>query len=142
MQLVISDNGISKVWREDGWVYKSQPKCMTDNEVYALKALYPTGYVPYVERVDQELIRMQDLGERQPVTDAQAFMAHFPRILMELREHGLRHGDLTKYALIVKDNKPYIIDWGESRSWDDPRPDKRREGDAFWLHKTMTDLCP
>ena len=142
MSLVISNNGVSKVWRENGHIYKQQPKTMTDNEWYALQVLADTGYVPKAELVDIEIIRMEDLGESEPVTDAEEFMRHLHTILQHLRLHALRHGDLTKYALIVKDNKPYIIDWGESRHWYDPRPDKRREGDEYWLTKTMEELCP
>lgn len=138
---LISDNGVSRVWREDGWVWKRQPKYLTDNEIYALQAMKPSGFVPYAEQVDIELIKMQDLGESEPVTNAEAFMAQELLVLGALRHVGLRHGDLTKYAIIVRNNKPYLIDWGESRTWDDPRPDKRREGDAYWLHKTMEELC-
>ena len=142
MSLVISDNGVSKVWLENGHIYKRQPKTNTDNEWYALEVLAATGYVPRAERVDIELIRMEDLGQSEPVTDATEFMRHLPIILQTLEGYALRHGDLTKYALIVKNNKPYIIDWGESRHWYDPRPDKRREGDEYWLTKTMEELCP
>ena len=138
---LISDNGISKVWRERGMIWKKQPKYMTDNEAYALEVLYPSGYVPWAKRMGIDLICMEDLGKTQPVTDPETFMKHKNKILEALRETGLRHGDLTHYALIVKDNKPYVIDWGESRTWDDPRPDKRREGDKYWLTKTMTALC-
>jgi len=138
---LITDNGISRVWREDGWIWKRQPKYMTDNEIYALLSLKDSGYVPYAEQVDIELIRMQDLGEGQPVTNREAFMAHEYLVLAALQRAGIRHGDLTKYAVIVRGNKPYLIDFGESRMWDDPRPDKRREGDAYWLHRTMEELC-
>lgn len=140
--VLISDNGISRVWREDGYVYKLQPKHLTDNEWYALHSLYETGYVPYAERVDIETIRMEDLGESEPVTDATAFMRHLAVILQTLKDYGLRHGDLTEYAIIVKGNRPMIIDWAESRTFTDPRPDKRREGDAYWLTETMQSLCP
>ena len=138
---MMSDNGISKVWRVGEWVYKKQPKTLTDNEWWALNCLYKTGYVPYAEKVDIETIRMEYL-EREPVTDTEAFMHHLPVVLQTLKAYGLRHGDLTEYAVIVKGNKPILIDWAESRIFTDPRPDKRREGDAFWLTKTMQALCP
>lgn len=140
--MIISDNGISKVWREDGHIYKRQPMYMTDNEWYALQVMCPTAYVPKAERLGKELIRMEDLGASESITDAKAFMAHLPTILQALKDVALRHGDLTKYAIIVKDNRPLIIDWGESRHWYDPRPDKRREGDKHWLTKTMREMCP
>jgi serine/threonine-protein kinase RIO1 len=140
--MLISDNGISKVWRDGSWVYKKQPKTRTDNEIYALQHLYDTGYVPYAEQVSIDIIKMEDLGQGESVTDPDSFMKHRAIILRMLEEKGLRHGDLTIYAIIVKNNKPYLIDWGESRTWDDPRPDKRREGDKYWLSKTMATLCP
>lgn len=140
--MLISNNGVSKVWRENGHVYKKQPKYMTDNEAYALQVLSSSGYVPKAEQVDIETIRMEDLGKSEPVTDTEEFMSHLPKVLAALQAVALRHGDLTVYAVIVKGNKPYIIDWGESRHWYDPRPDKRREGDKFWLTKTMKSLCP
>lgn len=140
--MLISDNGVSRVWREDGWVYKKQPKHLTDNEWWALQNLSQTGYVPYAEKAGIETIRMEDLGKSEPVTDAAAFMHHRDIILQTLKDYGLRHGDLTTYAIIVKDNKPMIIDWAESRTFTDPRPDKRREGDAYWLTETMQALCP
>ena len=139
---MLSDNGVSMVWRMEGWVYKKQPKHLCDNEWYALEHLYDTGYVPYAERVNIETIRMEDLGQSEPVTDVEEFMRHQDLILKMLEDKGLRHGDLTSYGIIVKENKPYLIDWAESRTWDDPRPDKRREGDKYWLSRTMASLCP
>src|SRR4030042_4466380 len=141
MQSVISDNGVSRVWREGGYVWKRQMKYLTDNEIYALKTLYPTGYVPQAEQMDRDTIRMEDLGLGERVMDSSAFMAHLPLVLGALRTYGLRHGDLTEDAVIVRANRPYIIDWGESRTLDDPRPDKRREGDAYLLTRTMGKLC-
>jgi RIO-like serine/threonine protein kinase len=142
MPSVISDNGVSKVWREEGYVYKRQPKHLCDNEWYALRVLYETGYVPFAEQIDISTIRMKDLGKSERVTNAEEFMRHLPLILECLERYEIRHGDLTKYALIVKNNRPYVIDWAESRYWHDPRPDKRREGDRHWLTKTMRELCP
>jgi serine/threonine-protein kinase RIO1 len=69
------------------------------------------------------------------------WMSHIPLILDALRVNGLRHGDLTAYSIIPFNNHPHIIDWSESRTWDDPRPDKRREGDAHWLRIAMKDLA-
>lgn len=139
--MLISDNGISRVWREGGYVYKQQPKFLTDNEVVALQVMAHTGYVPSVKQINIDTVQMEDLGKSESVTDIDAFMSHLPKILSALRECRLRHGDLTRYAIIVKNNRPMIIDWAESRSWDDPRPDKRREGDQYWLEKTMRELC-
>jgi len=130
----------STVWREGDWVYKEQPKHLTDNEIHALRTMHPSGYVPHAEQVDIETIRMEYVSN-EPVTDADAFMLHCEPLLAAMKQAGLRHGDLTEYAVLVVDNKPIIIDWAESRIWGDPRPDKRREGDAYWLRLTMEKLC-
>lgn len=103
--------------------------------------MYPTSYVPFAEHLDIELIRMSDLGHSEKITSPSQFMSHFQPILDALADRGMRHGDLTEYSMIIKDNKPYLIDWGESRPACDPRPDKRPEGDKYWLLKTMKKLC-
>jgi RIO-like serine/threonine protein kinase len=137
---LISDNSVSKVWREDDWVYKRQPKFLTDNEWYALRLLADTGLVPEAEKVDISTVRLRYV-KNESVTDAASFMSHYRDVLATLETHKIRHGDLTCFSVLVKDNKPILIDWAESRYWDDPRPDKRREGDAYWLDKTMRELC-
>jgi len=69
------------------------------------------------------------------------FMSFCQPLLDAMKKRGLRHGDLTSYSVIPVLNRPMIIDWAESRMLDDPRPDKRPEGDAFWLRRTMESLC-
>lgn len=113
---------------------------MTDNAIWCLRRLYPSGYVPYAEQVGVETIRLEWI-EREPVTDAGAFLAHLPRVLAALRAAGIRHGDLTEYAVLTRANRPYLIDFGESRLWNDPRPDKRPEGDEYWLTRAMRKLA-
>ena len=143
MQILREYTTLHKVWREGGWVYKQQPKFLTQNEWWCLQTLYPSGYVPYAEHVSKDIVRMEDLGESEPITDTEQFMSHLPKMLDALLEAGIRHGDLTKYAIIVRENNPYLIDFAESRLWDDPRPDKRPErSDAEWLTETMKSLCP
>ena len=137
---MISDNGISRVWREDGFVFKRQPKHLAQNELWGIHAMNSSGYVPIAVWEDKETVRMQDLGESEPITDRDEFLSHLPKILSALESARIRHGDLTDKALIVKDNKPYIIDFAESRMWDDPRPDKREGGDEWWLTKTMLQM--
>jgi RIO-like serine/threonine protein kinase len=137
----LSDNGISTVTRDGDWVYKRQPKYLTDNEYYALYILEHTDYVPrYVVRTAIDTIKMEYV-ENTPVTDPAEFMAHYDQIIKMLKRHNLRHDDLTKYAVLVSNNQPIIIDWAESRTLDDPRPSKRPEGDEYWLRKTMERLC-
>ena len=137
----LSGNSISTVWRENGFVYKRQMKFLCENEFWCLNRLINSGYTPQAWRIDDETIQMEDLGESQKVTDMSCLTNHLKPILDALSLASIRHGDLTEKNIIVKENKPYIIDFSESRLWDDPRPDKRPEGDAFWLRKTISELC-
>jgi RIO-like serine/threonine protein kinase len=107
----LSDNGISTVTRDGDWVYKRQPKYLTDNEYYALYILEHTDYVPrYVVRTAIDTIKMEYV-KNTPVTDPTEFMAHYDQIIKMLKRHNLRHDDLTKYAVLVSNNQPIIIDW-------------------------------
>ncbi len=134
-----SDNGVSKVWQDGNWVYKRQPKFMTDNEIWCLEHMYDTGYVPYGEQLEAELIRIRKVNTEK-ITDPQIFLFHTDLLLIAMYEVGIRHGDLTLYHVLPVNNRPKIIDWGESRAFCDPRPDKRIEGDEFWLSKTMQEI--
>jgi len=137
----LSGNSISRVWCEDNIIYKRQPKHLANNEEYALVTLASTGYVPkFIGRVDDETIAMEYI-KREPVTNIPEFMSHIGSVIEAIAAAELRHGDLTDYAVLVRDNKPIIIDWAESRWIDDKRPDKRPGGDYHWLKKTMEKLC-
>lgn len=132
-----------KVWlsTDNGRVYKSQPKYMTDTELAFLNVLEKTGYVPGdVRQEGIELISMEYI-EPEHVTNEKLFMAHLPLVIGVLRDRGIRHGDLTEYSVRVKDNRPILVDFSESRWMNDPAPDKRPEGDSYWLERTMRELC-
>jgi serine/threonine-protein kinase RIO1 len=133
----------SVVWynSETKKVHKSSPKYLIDNEFFFLMALAHTGYVPApVYRIGLEEITMPYI-HREEVTDPKLFMDHLECVLDALRVARCRHGDLTEYSVLVHNNKPVIIDFGESRHWDSPLPDKRREGDRYWLTRTMEKLA-
>jgi SAM-dependent methyltransferase len=134
-----SDSIVTMVGRT---LFKRQPKHLTDNEIYALNALAGSGYVPLATRTANEVIEMEYLGPSEKVTDITTFLGHYHPILEALEGAKIRHGDLTRYALVIKDNRPIMIDFAESRYWSDPRLDKRRGGDEYWLAKTMANLCP
>ena len=122
-------------------VYKHAPKFFIDNEFYFLDRLALSGFVPSpVCRLHDELISMPYIMNEQ-VTDPEKFMSFTDLVLGALAIAECRHGDLTKYAVLVSDNKPIIIDFSESRPMYSPIPDKRREGDRYWLRKTMGELC-
>lgn len=133
---ILTDNGVSKVWVDDGHIFKSQPKFLTDNEWYGLDILKSSGLVPLVDRVGIELIKMELITpDPEPPVDP---MWWYTIILTMIRSHDLRHGDLTRYHLLWRDGRPIVIDWAESRCLQDPRPDKRREGDEYWLRETLS----
>ncbi len=128
----------SIVWLEDGRVYKSQPKYNTDNELWFLMALKDTGYVPQdVRKEDVELISMEYIPP-QGITDNEKFMEHYKHVIRALQYHGIRHGDLTEYSILVKDNRPIVIDFGESRWMDDAIDSKRPESDSYLLREAMS----
>jgi len=135
---IISDDGVSKVWRGGSLIYKNQPKFMTDNELWILDKLQPYGFTPVAVQVDTETIIMEYL-EPDPL---QSFnfgdlRNQADNILYVLKREGIRHGDLTEKNLIVSKGRLYVIDFAESRLATDPRPDKRPEGDSHWIHYTI-----
>lgn len=131
-------NRESIVWLgPENKVYKHSPKCLIDVEYYFLSALAMSGYVPKpVHRIHDELIQMPFIVAER-VTRPDLFMFHLEPVLDALRYADCRHGDLTEYSVLVSGNRPVIIDFGEARYWHSPFPDKRREGDRYWLEKTM-----
>lgn len=143
---VVSNNGISIVVRasdQDGvrsGIYKRSIPFLIENELWCLQELALSGFVPRAVRYDKYTILMEDLGLSQPVTDSVELWRNFDRLATVLHNARIRHGDLTTQAVIVRENFPYLIDFAESRRWHDPRPDKRPEGDKFWINKTYGEL--
>ena len=133
----ISDNGISKVWRDGLWVYKQQPAFLTTNEEWCLENLYPYGCVPWGKRIAIELLQIQYLPPETPEISLDEMLAQADQILAALKETGIRHGDATDKNLVISRDKLYLIDFAESRLASDPRADKRTEGDQYWLHRSV-----
>ena len=134
----LSSNKVSTVWAEDGFIFKRQPKYLTDNEVHAMGKMLNTGYVPEFERLGIELIRMKFIEDvRMDIADGESIVEQANDILLKMKIRKLRHGDLTRPNIRWNGDKLYIIDWGESRIRRDPRPDKRPEGDDYWLERTI-----
>jgi RIO-like serine/threonine protein kinase len=125
------------IWSAGNRLFKQQPKYMTDNEYFFLKKMESTSYVPPdVRQEDIETISMEYIHD-EPVTDTLKFRAHFWPVLYALAKNGIRHGDLTKYSVVVNNNRPYIIDFSESRWITDPIPSKRPQSDAELLEKAF-----
>ena len=142
LRQLLSDNGISIViLGHDHHIYKRSIPFLIENELWCLQELYDSGFVPYAERYDKYTIRMEYLGKSQLITDKEKFLGYRIPLITALEEVEIYHGDITKYAIIVKDNKPYIIDFAESRIREDPRPAKRPGGDEYMIWKTFEELC-
>ena len=138
---IISDNSIAIVWRDgNGTLYKRSMPFLIENELHCLKAMWPSGFVPSVYRYDKYTLAIQDLGDSEPVTDKGVFITNMYALQMALKQADIRHGDMTTAAVIVKDNHPYLIDFAESRLISDPRPDKRPQGDGYWMRQTINEL--
>lgn len=135
----LSGNEFSNVWKIGNWVYKDQHEHFACNELWCFRQMGSSGYVPLVERVSATENRTEYI-ERESVTDPEEFMLHLPKVLAALKKCGIRHGDLTEYAVLVKNNSPLLIDFSESRLMCDPRSNKREEPDSWWLERTMRKL--
>jgi len=119
------------------------------NEARFLKALDGTGFTPKFIKFDysdapsslSHLI-VEDLGKSEPVTDETIFRRNCALLLYTLKKHGIRHGDISTKNIIVKNNKPMLIDFHQSKFDNEPGPDKRPEGDAFNLWQAALELSP
>lgn len=138
---LISDNGISVVHRaSDGFIYKRSVPYLINNEYTFLQELWSTDFVPKCERHDKYTLKIRDLGESEPVIDRDRFVIRCEQFFRALKALGIRHGDLTRPHIIVKNHTPKVIDWAEARWACDKAEDKRPEGDEYWLRKTMEQI--
>ncbi len=140
---LLKDQEDVATYREDGQIVK-KPKTVIgvthlDNEMMHLKTLEPSGYVPKIVTLRFEDLVLEDLGDGEEVTDADALLTHAIHLLAWLNKSGIIHGDLTAPNIIIRDNRPYAIDFHEAvddLSADYIRP-KRPEGDWFHLLQAM-----
>ena len=139
--VMIKDSGVAVVYSNEEWVYKRSIPFLIENELWCLDRMSRAGYAPYSERYDDYTIRMDNLGKSEAITDKGKFHFHCKEMYIALLEWGIRHGDITKYSVIIKDNWPFLIDFAESRLVSDPRPDKRPGGDLHWINKLIDELC-
>ncbi len=140
MKTLIKDYPLSKVWvGDDGYIYKWQPESMAENEFRCLKRLFPAGCVPYVERHEAEVLKMGFIQDEAP-TNIPLLLQNTDFVLGKLLEAEIRHGDLTRPNVLVRDNMPILLDFSESRLPGDLRTDKRPEGDDYWLRKTIEEI--
>lgn len=100
-----------------------------ENERRFLKQLSGTGFAPeIINDTVQEFIK-----EKHYISDESDFYRSCVWLLLTLRRNKIRHGDLTRKNIVVRNNKPVAIDFMQSKFYDESGPDKRPEGDAYHL---------
>lgn len=129
-----SDNRILKTAKDSTGVWH------LFNETAFLATMAKSGYVPKVlDYIGTEgaptSIFLEDLGDTEPVTDNDVVLTHAIHVLSLLRTSRIQHGDLTAPNIIIRNDKPYIIDFSEASDMDAPptRQPKRPEPDWFHL---------
>ena len=103
------------------------------NEARYLRQLNDSGFTPRLLMDEPGRIVMRDLGESQEVNDLHNFRRNAILLLNTLRFYGVKHGDLTAPNIIIKDDTPMAIDWGEAVELGGTLPSKRPEPDATHL---------
>ncbi len=135
------------VWRRgDGTVVKQASTEIEQSrlrrERLFLEELHGTMVAPEVisgERDESGHFRLtiQDLGDSEPVTEPWLFARNACYVLWHLHDRQIKHGDLTESNIIVRDNRPMVFDWGESRHIWEHLTDKRPEPDSEHLWKAV-----
>lgn len=130
-----ADNRILKTAKDDtGMQHLS-------NETAYLAMMATSGYVPKVldylgtEEAPTSIF-LEDLGDTEPVTDNDVALTHAIHLLGHLHQRRIWHGDLTAPNIIIRDDKPHAIDFGESMFLDAAKMNvfpKRPEPDWFHL---------
>ncbi len=103
------------------------------NEARWLHHLNGSGVTPRLLMDEPGRIVMQDLGESQEVENLYNFRRNAIFLLNTLRYFGVKHGDLTAPNIIIKNDHPMAIDWGEAVELGGSLPSKRPEPDATHL---------
>ena len=137
---LVSDNRISLVYEHGDVFYKRSIPYLINNEYYAIKAMEAVNafFTPHCERLDKATLRFERiLTARIEPRDTERIKQSAASFMRCLAEAGLRHGDLTPPHVLWDGYGLVVIDWAESRWAADPAPDKRPEGDPYWMEKTL-----
>lgn len=144
MSIIGGHQGLT-VYRENGaikkWAYggeKANPRCINGvhNEARMLRELSGTGAAPELIEEGDDFIIEEDLGVNQPVESGEALRRNGVRLLWTLQQHRISHGDPWLGNIIIKDDRPMLVDFKMSRFFDEPRSDYRETSDQyhFWLN--------
>ena len=110
------------------------------NEARWLSSLEGAGIAPSIIDAGQGWVLEQDLGDSDPApTNGEAFRRHMIQVIWTLRDRGVRHGDLTSANIVLRDNRPWLIDWQEAHAFDEPAPRKRPVSDSYLGFRTVAD---
>lgn len=116
------------------------------NAYEKLLKLQDSGFVPKVNCIsdieNETTFITENLGKSEPVTDEVIFRRNCALLLWMLKKHGVRHGDITPKNIIVKNNKPMLVDFHQSKFDHEIGEDKRPEGDAYWMWESALELSP
>jgi len=141
---VYRENGIVKKWAYGG--EKASPRCINGvhNEARMLRELSGTGVAPQLLEEGDDYIVEEDLGVNQPVKNLEALRRNGVRLLWTLQQHRISHGDPwirlaskgKKGNIIIRDDRPMLVDFKMSRFFDEPMLDYRETSDQyhFWLN--------
>lgn len=152
-QLVGGHEGLD-VFRDDGLIVKRGRDVTNTSYGYPihnvealrkearfLALLASTGFTPKfvsLEVLDGEaVLRQEDVGEPEPMRDGEKFRRNCIRLLWELRQYNVRHGDLTGANIIIRDDWPWVIDWQEAHFIDEVAPQKQPHPDSWLLWQTV-----
>lgn len=141
---VYRENGTVKKWAYGG--EKANRRCINGvhNEARMLRELIGTGVAPQLLEEGDDYIVEEDLGMNQPVEDLTTLRRNGVWLLWTLQQHRISHGDpwlelapkKKKGNLIIKEDRPMLIDFKMSRFFDEPMLDYREISDQYhlWLN--------
>lgn len=145
MEVLLEDDGtIVKVAKdlvnEVGLRNENRLLKLLEGEGVAPKSLKKTKTKLMQERVDGWNLRdATDRGE-VVIQDGEGVRRNAVRFLSTLREHRVRHGDLTPPNLfITAGDRIVAVDWQQSHLFSEPFPD-RRTSDSFLLWRTLSQM--
>ena len=102
------------------------------NNLRFIRDLQDTPYVPRLLASGGSYALVEYVAD-EPITDRVRFAANCTDLRDILERRGIVHGDLTRINVLVRDNVPVLCDFDQSRYRNEDRPDKRPEGDAYWI---------
>jgi len=103
-------------------------------EAMVLETLEGRGIAPRLIDVGPDWSLQEDLGD-SAIPDGERFRRACTRLLYEIRQAGLRHGDLTEANIVLRDGKAWAVDWQDASWMYDEMPLQRTpmaDGHFLW----------